>query len=79
MSPKAGAELVLRSGSELKLVYPQHDLPPESFQDLAFEHFFLQPMDGPDLESNTAAALRYVLAHPHWRLSLQIHKILGIP
>jgi 7-carboxy-7-deazaguanine synthase (Cx14CxxC type) len=79
VSPKAGAELVLRSGSELKLVYPQNDLPPESFQDLAFEHFFLQPMDGPDLESNTAAALRYVLAHPQWRLSLQIHKILGIP
>jgi len=79
VSPKAGAELVLRSGSELKLVYPQHDLPPESFQDLAFDHFFLQPRDGPDLESNTAAALQYVLAHPQWRLSLQIHKILGIP
>jgi 7-carboxy-7-deazaguanine synthase (Cx14CxxC type) len=79
VSPKAGAELTLRSGNELKLVFPQPDLSPESFQDLPFDHLFIQPMDGPDLESNTAAALRYVLAHPQWRLSLQIHKILGIP
>jgi 7-carboxy-7-deazaguanine synthase len=79
MSPKAGADLRLRSGDELKLVFPQPELLPEMFEGLAFEHFFLQPMDGPDLEANTAKALEYVLAHPGWRLSLQVHKILGIP
>jgi len=78
VSPKAGAELKLRSGNELKLVFPQPELPPELFLNMAFEHFFLQPMDGPDLEVNTAATLDYVLTHPQWRLSLQVHKILGI-
>ncbi len=79
VSPKAGAPLVLTAGDELKLVYPQPDAPPEAFEDLAFRHFFLQPMDGPERERNTALAARYCLAHPRWRLSLQTHKLIGIP
>jgi 7-carboxy-7-deazaguanine synthase (Cx14CxxC type) len=79
VSPKAGSELLLRAGQELKLVFPQSDLPPETFLDLDFQHFFLQPMDGPDVEANTRLALRYCLEHPRGRLSLQTHKILGIP
>jgi 7-carboxy-7-deazaguanine synthase (Cx14CxxC type) len=78
VSPKAGAPLVLDHGDELKLVYPQAGAPPERFEGLAFEHFWLQPMDGPEREANTAAAVAYCLAHPHWRLSLQTHKYLGI-
>jgi len=78
VSPKAGAELVLRRGNELKLVYPQRDAAPEQFEDLEFEQWFLQPMDGPDREANTSAAVEYCLAHPRWRLSLQTHKALGI-
>lgn len=78
VSPKAGAELVLESGNELKLVFPQELAPPEMFESLRFEHFFLQPMDGPDLERNTRLALDYCLAHPRWRLSVQTHKLLGI-
>jgi 7-carboxy-7-deazaguanine synthase (Cx14CxxC type) len=78
VSPKAGAELVARAGSELKLVYPQPGAAPADFENLAFEHFFLQPMDGPDREDNTRAALQYCLAHPRWRLSLQTHKLLGL-
>ena len=79
VSPKAGAPLVLTSGDELKLVYPQDGAPPEAFESLDFRHFFLQPMDGPQRERNTERALRYCLAHPRWRLSLQTHKLLGIP
>jgi 7-carboxy-7-deazaguanine synthase len=79
VSPKAEAELVIRSGDELKLVYPQDGAPPQRYADLAFRHFFLQPMDGPAREANTRAALEYCLAHPRWRLSLQTHKLLGIP
>ncbi len=79
VSPKADAELKLTHGNELKLVYPQKDVPPERFADMAFEHFFLQPMDGPEREVNTRAAAEYCLAHPHWRLSLQTHKLIGIP
>jgi 7-carboxy-7-deazaguanine synthase (Cx14CxxC type) len=78
VSPKAEAELVLRSGNELKLVFPQELAPPEKFESLSFDHFFLQPMDGPDVERNTRLALDYCLAHPRWRLSLQTHKLLGI-
>ena len=70
---------MLTSGDELKLVYPQDDARPERFAGLAFRHFFLQPMDGPDRERNTALAVAYCLAHPQWRLSLQTHKLLGIP
>ena len=79
VSPKAGAALVLRSGNELKLIYPQEDLSPESVAGLDFLHFFLQPMDGPERDHNTDLALRYCLEHPRWRLSLQTHKLLGIP
>ena len=78
VSPKAGAELVQRTGDELKLVYPQAGAPPESYAGLAFRHFFLQPMDGPLRQENTEQALRYCLEHPAWRLSLQTHKFLGI-
>jgi 7-carboxy-7-deazaguanine synthase (Cx14CxxC type) len=79
VSPKSGAELVQRSGDELKLVYPQTGFEPEDFGGLSFRHFFLQPMDGPDRAANTGLALRYCMQHPQWRLSLQTHKILGIP
>lgn len=79
VSPKAGAELIQRGGDELKLVYPQQGVDVAEFELLAFRHFFLQPMDGPDRAANTALALRYCLDHPQWRLSLQTHKILGIP
>ena len=79
VSPKAGARLVVRTGDEIKLVFPQTDAMPEAFERLSFRHFFLQPMDGPEKEANTAATLQYCLAHPRWRLSLQTHKLLGIP
>jgi 7-carboxy-7-deazaguanine synthase len=79
VSPKAGNALKVTSGSELKLVYPQSNLQPDEVADMAFDHFFLQPMDGPDAEANTAAALAYCMEHPHWKLSLQTHKLLGVP
>jgi 7-carboxy-7-deazaguanine synthase len=79
VSPKAASALVVERGDELKLVYPQEGAPPEQFEGLAFTHFYLQPMDGPAREANTASALRYCLDHPRWRLSLQTHKLLGIP
>jgi 7-carboxy-7-deazaguanine synthase len=78
VSPKAGAQLKQRSGDELKLVYPQAGCDPGAFATLSFRHFFLQPMDGPSREINTAETLRYCLGHPRWRLSLQTHKLLGI-
>lgn len=78
VSPKAGAEFVQRSGNELKLVYPQPGAEPERYAALAFDHFFLQPMDSPARAANTRAAVEYCLAHPQWRLSLQTHKLLGI-
>jgi 7-carboxy-7-deazaguanine synthase len=77
-SPKARAEFILDSGDELKLVYPQKSISPRQFENLHFRFFFLQPMDGPDLEGNTQLALQYCLDNPIWRLSLQTHKILGI-
>jgi 7-carboxy-7-deazaguanine synthase len=79
VSPKAGAPLALTRGDELKLVFPQTGAEPERFRDLAFRHFFLQPMDGPDRARNTELAVEYCLRHPEWRLSLQTHKMLGIP
>jgi 7-carboxy-7-deazaguanine synthase (Cx14CxxC type) len=77
-SPKAGADFVLRAGNELKLVFPQDGIDPAAFEGLDFAHFFLQPMDSPDRERNTADACAYCLDHPVWRLSLQTHKYLGI-
>ncbi|MGZ5934046.1 MAG: 7-carboxy-7-deazaguanine synthase [Rhizomicrobium sp.] len=79
VSPKAGAELVLTHGNELKLVYPQTDAEPERYAGLAFANFFLQPMDSPQRDANTAAAIQYCLSHPQWRLSVQTHKAIGIP
>lgn len=79
VSPKADALLVQLQGDELKLVYPQEKAMPGRFDGLGFRYFFLQPMDGPKLEENTRAATEYCLAHPKWRLSLQTHKLIGIP
>jgi len=79
VSPKADAAVMLNTGDELKLVFPQEKAMPDRFANLAFRHFFLQPMDGPDRIANTEAAIAYCLAHPQWRLSLQTHKITGIP
>jgi organic radical activating enzyme len=78
VSPKIGSELVLTSGDELKLVYPQLGGEPAQFEELAFSSFRLQPMDGPDLEPNTQAVIEYCLKNPHWHLSLQTHKQIGI-
>jgi 7-carboxy-7-deazaguanine synthase (Cx14CxxC type) len=78
VSPKASVELAQVSGEELKLVYPQAGADPEKYANLNFRHFFLQPMDGIGREQATRQALEYVLAHPQWRISLQLHKILGV-
>ncbi len=79
VSPKAGAPLVQRSGQELKLVFPQDGADPADYAALAFDAFFLQPMDGPEQAANLAATVAYCMAHPRWRLSLQTHKLAGIP
>ncbi|MDX2289644.1 MAG: 7-carboxy-7-deazaguanine synthase [Hyphomicrobiaceae bacterium] len=79
VSPKAGTTLVQTEGEELKLVYPQPELLPEAVASLAFGHFYLQPMDGAQRPDNTAAAVAYCLAHPRWGLSIQSHKMIGIP
>lgn len=78
VSPKAHAPFVQQSGNELKLVFPQPDAMPQRYESLGFEHFFLQPMDGPDAVENTRLAIEYCMRHPRWRLSLQTHKQLGI-
>ncbi len=79
VSPKGSQPVMLARADELKLVYPQPDAPPERFAGFAAAHFFLQPMDGPERARHTCAAIDYCMAHPHWRLSLQTHKYLGIP
>ncbi len=79
VSPKAGADLVVTAGHELKLVFPQPGAMPELFEQLDFQYFFLQPMDGPHREHYTQLTLQYCLAYPQWRLSLQTHKLLNIP
>ena len=78
VSPKAGADLKQMRGDELKLVYPQTTLLPEAVRELDFDHYFLQPMDGPAQTANTVAAIDYCKANPPWRLSVQTHKVLGI-
>lgn len=78
VSPKGSVPLKQTSGNELKLVYPQRDLDPAQFETLGFDHFLLQPLDGLERESNTAAAIAYCLQNPQWRLSLQTHKFMGI-
>jgi 7-carboxy-7-deazaguanine synthase (Cx14CxxC type) len=79
VSPKAGADFVVSEGNELKLVFPQSGLSPDEFAELAFENFYLQPMDGLERTRNTQLAVAYCLEHPNWRLSTQTHKYLGIP
>ena len=79
VSPKAGTELVQRSGDELKLVFPQRGAEPDLYESLSFRHFFLQPMDGPALEENVALTIDYSRARPQWQVSIQTHKYLGIP
>lgn len=79
VSPKAGAPLAVTRGDELKLVHPQPGAEPDRFEDLTFTHLLLQPMDGPERDAATRAAVDYCLAHPRWRLSLQTHKVVGIP
>jgi len=79
ISPKAGAPFVLTGGDELKLVFPQPALMPDVIGDIGFKHFWLQPMDGPKIAAHTQEAIAYCLKHPRWRLSLQTHKLLGIP
>jgi organic radical activating enzyme len=79
VSPKADAPLAQTSGQELKLVFPQEGVDPARFEALKFERFYLQPMDGPDRDQNTQAAIAYCLSRPRWRLSMQTHKYLGIP
>lgn len=78
VSPKAGAELVQRSGNELKLVFPQPGAEPHRFESLAFDYWYLQPLDDERRDANTEAAIQYCLDHPRWRLSLQRHKFLGL-
>lgn len=79
ISPKPGLVLQQKTGDELKLVYPQTDCPPENYKELDFSHFWLQPMDGPDRQISTAQAVHYCQQNPQWRLSLQTHKLIGIP
>ncbi|TNE36389.1 MAG: 7-carboxy-7-deazaguanine synthase [Alphaproteobacteria bacterium] len=79
VSPKAGAEWVQRSGNELKLVFPQEGLDPTSLEGGAFDHWFLQPLDNESQAENTRAAAGFCLEHPKWKLSLQIHKLIGLP
>jgi 7-carboxy-7-deazaguanine synthase len=79
VSPKAGAELILKSGDELKLVFPQPGAEPELFDSLHFDHYYLQPMDGSRRDENTTMVRNYCLQHPRWKISLQTHKLIGIP
>jgi len=79
VSPKAGTEVVQRSGDELKLVWPQEGIDPEALLGWDFRHFLIQPLDGPEREESTAAAIDYVMRHPRWRLGLQAHKLIGLP
>lgn len=78
VSPKATAEVVQKRGNELKFVYPQKEIAPETFSELDFDYFFIQPMDGPDLNRNMKLAIEYCLKNPKWRLSLQTHKFSGM-
>ena len=79
VSPKAGSDVVVRAGNELKLIFPQEGAEPELFTSWNFEHFFIQPMDSPEKRANTERAIEYCMKNPQWRLSMQAHKMLGIP
>ncbi|BDU57855.1 7-carboxy-7-deazaguanine synthase [Limnohabitans sp. MORI2] len=78
ISPKAGSQIVVQQGQELKLVYPQAGQEPSQFEALAFDHFYLQPLDNAQAAANTAAAVAYCQTHPRWKLSVQTHKWIGI-
>ena len=79
VSPKAGSDLIITKGNELKLVYPQHGIDPSQYENLNFDHFSLQPMDNENLNENIQKTIKYCHEHPLWRLSLQTHKFVGIP
>ena len=79
VSPKAGSDLIITKGNELKLVYPQHGIDPSQYENLNFDHFSLQPMDNESLNENIQKTIKYCHEHPLWRLSLQTHKFVGIP
>ena len=79
VSPKMESDFILKSGDELKLVFPQASLDPAQFINLDFKHFLLQPMDGPSRDENIEKTVAYCHAHPHWQISLQMHKFLGLP
>ena len=79
VSPKSSTEIVVESGDELKLVFPQLDALPGRFEKLDFKNFFVQPMDGPEIEENTQQVIDFCKANPQWRISIQTHKLLGIP
>lgn len=79
VSPKPGAKWAQCGGNELKLVFPQEELQPHEPEHLTFDHYYLQPMDGPNRDENTALAADYCLKNPRWKLSLQIHKLIGMP
>ena len=79
VSPKANTELVVTTGNELKLVYPQEGMSPDMVSNMVFEHYYLQPMDSPFRDQNTKAAIQYCKSNPNWKLSIQSHKYLNIP
>lgn len=79
VSPKAGGALVVTGGQELKLVIPQEGIDPSAYESMGFERLYVQPMDGPDRARNTAMAVAWCKARPRWRLSVQTHKVVGIP
>ncbi|MDX1406987.1 MAG: 7-carboxy-7-deazaguanine synthase, partial [Saprospiraceae bacterium] len=79
MSPKAGTDIVVRSGDEIKIIYPQYSIDPQDFISYEFTYYLIQPMDSPALEENTLAAIEYCNLHPQWQLSLQTHKLLSVP
>ena len=79
ISPKAGSQVVQRSGQELKLVWPQPGSDWQDMESWGFDHFLIQPMDGPDQAENVAAAIQFVMDNPKWHLTLQAHKTLGLP
>ena len=79
MSPKANADFVLKTGDELKIVFPQSKINPTKYEKLNFNHFFIQPMDGINQKQNIKKSKEFIMKNPQWRLSLQAHKIIGLP
>ncbi len=79
VSPKKNTDLILKTGDELKFVYPQLGFKPQQFEKFSFDHFFIQPMDGNDYNKNEKMSKEFIKKNPRWKLSLQTHKILGFP